>query len=160
MREFISFKIFVVFGLMVLIVQACTVSKSSRTEKTTLVVNRARSYVGTPYRWGGTTELGMDCSGLLTRSFEVIDMYIPRTAKEQSKMGKSVSISSLQPGDLVFFSKKKIGGKVTHAGLVTTARDEGAVYFIHSSSSRGVIEENLMKDYYRKRFVKARRIKF
>ena len=160
MREFISFRILVVSGWLVLIFQACSVSRSSRTEKTNLVVERARSYIGTPYRWGGTTVMGMDCSGLLTRSFEVIDIYIPRTAKEQSKMGKSVAIGNLQPGDLVFFSKKRIGRKVTHAGLVTAAQGNEAVYFIHSSSSRGVIEENLMKDYYRQRFIKARRIKF
>ena len=160
MREFISFKILVLFGVMTLVIQACSVSKTARMEKTDLVVGRARSYLGTPYRWGGTTVLGMDCSGLLTRSFEVIDIYIPRTAREQSKMGKSVSKSDLEPGDLVFFSKKKIGGKVTHAGLVTRVRDNQNIYFIHASSSRGVIEENLMKEYYRKRFVKARRLKF
>ncbi len=160
MRGCISFRIVLVSGLFILMFQACTVSRSSRTEKTGLVVERARSYIGTPYRWGGTTVMGMDCSGLLTRSFEVIDIYIPRTAKEQSKMGKSVAKGSLQPGDLVFFSKKRIGRKVTHAGLVTATKGDDAVYFIHSSSSRGVIEENLMKDYYWQRFIKARRIKF
>jgi cell wall-associated NlpC family hydrolase len=145
--------------LVVVVLQSCAVSKKARQEKTRLIVQQARTFVGTPYRYGGTTVLGMDCSGLLMRSFEVIDLYIPRTAKEQSKLGRAVSKSNLRPGDLVFFAKNKIGWKVSHAGLVTAVRDN-AVYFVHASSSRGVIEDNLMSEYYRKRFVKARRIKF
>ena len=104
--------------------------------------------------------LGMDCSGLLMRSFEAIDVYIPRTSKQQSKMGKKVGIDELKEGDLVFFKTMKRNGKVTHAGLVTDARKRDQIMFIHASSSRGVIEANLMTDYYQKAFTKARRLKF
>lgn len=132
----------------------------AREQKVETVVNRARSYVGTPYKFGGTTALGMDCSGLLMRSFESIDIYIPRTSKEQSKMGKKVKRDDLKAGDLVFFKMAKKSGKVTHAGLVTDTRRNDQILFIHSSSSRGVIEANLMTDYYQKTFTKARRLKF
>lgn len=140
---------------------SCLGSKRlAREQKVDVVVSRSRSYIGTPYKYGGTTTLGMDCSGLLMRSFEAIDIYIPRTAKEQSKMGKKVSMNELKAGDLVFFKTFKGKGRVTHAGLVTDARRDNEIMFIHASSSRGVIEVNLMSDYYQKAFRKARRLKF
>jgi probable lipoprotein NlpC len=140
---------------------SCLGSKRlAREQKVDVVVSRSRSYIGTPYKYGGTTTLGMDCSGLLMRSFEAIDIYIPRTAKEQSKMGKKVSMNELKAGDLVFFKTFKGNGRVTHAGLVTDARRDNEIMFIHASSSRGVIEVNLMSDYYQKAFRKARRLKF
>ena len=142
------------------LLSSCASSRVAREQKADIVIQRARSYLGTPYKWGGTTVLGMDCSGLLMRSFEAIDLYIPRTAKEQSKLGKAVDIHNLKKGDLVFFAAKKWKRKVTHAGLVTQVGGKDRVMFIHASSSRGVIEANLMNDYYRKLFVKARRLKF
>jgi probable lipoprotein NlpC len=133
--------------------------KLARQEKVDIVVARARSYMGTPYKYGGTTSLGMDCSGLLMRSFEAIDVYIPRTAKAQSKLGKRISIHDLQEGDLVFFKTYKGNGRITHAGLVTDARNKNVIMVIHASSSRGVMEVNLMSAYYRKAFRTARRLK-
>lgn len=151
---------FTIIAILVFLMSSCVGSKVSREEKVDVVISKARSYTGTPYKYGGTTVLGMDCSGLLMRSFEAVDMYIPRTAAEQSKLGKKVSMSELQKGDLVFFKTIKKKAKVTHAGLVTDARKKDQIIFIHASSSRGVIEANLMSDYYLKAFVKARRIKF
>lgn len=126
-------------------------------EKSSQVVSAARSYLGTPYRWGGVDKKGIDCSGLLLCSFRTIDMKLPRTSQEQSGYGKAVSIYELQPGDLVFFSSKKWKGKVSHAGMVTEVRSRDEVIFIHSSSSKGVVESNLLSPYYRNIFVKARR---
>ena len=151
---------FVIIAMLVFLMSSCAGTKIAREEKVDIVVTRARSYINTPYKYGGTTTLGMDCSGLLMRSFEAIDTYIPRTAKEQSKLGNKVTLSELKEGDLVFFKTMKKKGRVTHAGLVTDARKKDRIMFIHASSSRGVIEVNLMSDYYRKAFVKARRLKF
>ena len=151
---------FVIITILVFLMSSCVGSRIAREEKVDIVVSRARSYINTPYRYGGTTTLGMDCSGLLMRSFEAIDLYIPRTTSEQSKLGKKAVIGELKKGDLVFFKTLKKKGRVTHAGLVTDARKKDRIMFIHASSSRGVIEANLMSDYYRKAFVKARRLKF
>lgn len=153
---------------------ASTASKSSRshsaarparavadnapaTAKAEQVVTTARSYIGTPYRYGGVDKSGIDCSGLLQCSFRAANVPLPRTSAEQSSYGKPVSIYELQPGDLVFFSAKKWKGKVSHAGMVTEVRSRDEVIFIHSSSSKGVVESNLLSPYYREIFVKARR---
>lgn len=155
--KIINYRLFII---LVLVLSSCAGTRVAREEKVDIVVSRARSYVGTPYKFGGTTTLGMDCSGLLMRSFEAIDVYIPRTSKEQSKLGKKVGIEELKEGDLVFFKTMKRNGKVTHAGLVTDARKRGQIMFIHASSSQGVIEANLMSEYYQDAFRKARRLKF
>jgi probable lipoprotein NlpC len=152
--------VYIIAIFLLLTYASCSSTRVSREKKTDMVITRARSYTGTPYKYGGSTVLGMDCSGLLMRSFEVIDVYIPRTAAQQSKLGKKVTIDELHPGDLVFFKTLKKQGKVTHAGLVTDNRKSGQIMFIHSSSSKGVIEVNLLSDYYRSVFVKARRLKF
>lgn len=120
-------------------------------------VAAARSYKGTPYRYGGTSKRGMDCSGLLCVSYASAGLKLPRTSSEQGKMGKAVKVQELKPGDLVFFSKKKGRRKITHVGMVTQVNSRDQVMFIHSSSSRGVVENNLHSKYYRSVFVKARR---
>lgn len=121
------------------------------------IVSTARSFVGTPYKWGGTSRSGMDCSGLLVTSFRAAGIELPRTSSEQSGYGRSVSIYELQPGDLVFFAANKRRGKITHVGMVTEVRGRNEVLFIHASSSLGVVENNLHSDYYRKIYRKAQR---
>jgi cell wall-associated NlpC family hydrolase len=122
------------------------------------IIQTARSFSGTPYRWGGTTRGGMDCSGLLMTAFQEAGINLPRTSAEQSKIGRLVSIHELRPGDLVFFAtKSKHSKKVTHAGLVTEIRGKQNVQFIHASTKLGVVESNIFSDYYRRAFVKARR---
>ena len=140
-----------------LIFSSCAGHKSKRNRIET-VINTARSYTGTPYKWGGTTRSGMDCSGLLLNSFESINYPIPRTSAEQSKTGKKVSKNNIKEGDLVFFATGDKKRKITHVGLVTEVRGQGHIMFIHASSSIGVTESELSSDYYQKRFRQARRI--
>jgi cell wall-associated NlpC family hydrolase len=102
----------------------------------------------------------MDCSGLLVKSFHSAGMQIPRTSKEQSRFGKKVQLEELRAGDLVFFATKKRRRKVSHAGLVTEVRGGRSITFIHSSTSLGVVESELLTNYYRSIFVKARRPKY
>lgn len=118
------------------------------------VIETARSYQGTPYKYGGTTRLGMDCSGLLCASFAAIEVAIPRSSNEQAGWGEPVRPQELQAGDLVFFGASPGSNTITHVGLVTEATPE-SVQFIHSSSSLGVVENSLETDYYLSRFIRA-----
>lgn len=130
----------------------------SRTRKIDLMVQTARSYTGTPYKYGGTTRAGIDCSALIYHAYRSIDVGLPRTSEDQSKRGSKVKIKELKVGDLVFFATGKKKRKVTHAGIVTAIRGKKDIRFIHSSSSLGVIESNLYSPYYIQRFLRARRI--
>src|SRR5690606_34867835 len=121
------------------------------------VIETARSFTGVPYKWGGTTRAGMDCSGLLLIAFQSAGLNIPRTSKAQSKIGKGVSIYEVRPGDLVFFKAGKYNSKITHVGLVTEVKDKRNIRFIHASTKLGVVENNIFTDYYHNIFVKARR---
>ena len=151
-----AFSISLVF-VSFLLLSSCAGHKSKR-RRTETLIKTARSYTGTPYKWGGTTRSGMDCSGLLLNSFNAIDYKIPRTSAEQSKIGKKVSKSDIKKGDLVFFATGKKKRKITHVGLVTEVKGKDHIKFIHASSSVGVTESNLTSDYYKKRFRYARRI--
>jgi probable lipoprotein NlpC len=146
--------------LTLFIMASCASSKkaSVREEKVEKVIGTARSYIGTPYKYGGTTRAGMDCSGLLINSFRVIDIALPRSSEDQSKVGKEIKLGDIEPGDLVFFATGKKKRKVTHVGLVTDVKSKDNVKFIHASSSLGVVETNMFAEYYQKRFRGARRV--
>ncbi len=122
------------------------------------VIKAARSYTGTPYKWGGTTRSGIDCSALTGHAFEAINLNLPRTADAQALKGEKVKISELQPGDLVFFATGKKKRVITHVGIVTQVKAKDNVKFIHASTSMGVVETNLYSDYFIKRFRGARRV--
>lgn len=145
----------------VLFLASCASSRktSARDDKVDIVISTARTFIGTPYRYGGTTRSGMDCSGLLLNSFRAVELTLPRTSEAQSKVGKEIKkMHDLEPGDLVFFATGRKRREITHVGLVTDVRGDDNIKFIHSSSSLGVVETNLLADYYQKRYRGARRV--
>ncbi|TRX56156.1 NlpC/P60 family protein [Fulvivirga sp. M361] len=153
-----SIRRLVFFCIIISTFTSCGAAKKARIreQKINKVISTARSYIGTPYKWGGTTRGGMDCSGLLCNSFQAVKYTLPRTSADQSKVGEKVKRDKVQPGDLVFFATGKKKRKVTHVGMVTSVR-RGKVMFIHSSSSLGVVESDMNSTYYKKRFRGARR---
>lgn len=145
--------------LIVVFLSGCAAGKKRkvRERRLDIIIETARSYTGTPYKWGGVNRSGMDCSGLLYVSFKAGDVNIPRVSRDQAKVGDKVKFRKLQVGDVVFFAMGKSRRKITHAGLITEVRGKNDVRFIHASSSVGVIEANIYTDYYKKKFRKARR---
>lgn len=121
-------------------------------------IETARTYKGTPHRDGGLNKNGIDCSGLMLVSFNAAEYTLPRRAAQQAETGKEINLAEIKPGDLVFFSDKKVGQGITHVGLVTELTPEGKLLFIHTSSSLGVVESNLLDSYWQKTYVKARRV--
>lgn len=127
-------------------------------EKADKVIKAARSYIGTPYKFGGTSRAGMDCSGLMLLCFKEVNIDLPRTSAEQSNMGQAIKYADLRPGDLVFFTDKKGNTKVVHAGLVSKVNGPRDVKFIHASTKLGVVESDLYVSYYESILIKAKRI--
>ena len=127
-------------------------------DKASKVIKTARSYTGTPYKFGGTSRAGLDCSCLMLLCYKEVCINLPRTSSEQSKMGTALKYSDLKPGDLVFFTDKKGGSKVVHAGLVSKVNGLRDVKFIHSSTKLGVVESDLYVSYYENILIKARRV--
>jgi cell wall-associated NlpC family hydrolase len=111
----------------------------------------ALSLRGAPYRNGGTTPQGFDCSGFVQYVFGIHGLAMPRETREQFRIGKSVKRDDLEPGDLVFFSTVSPGA--SHVGIII-----GGDQFVHAPSERGVVRvEQLTADYWTRRFVGARR---
>ncbi len=153
--------VLVTFLSTTLLIVSCSPSKHARVKdnKIEKVVSTARTYIGTPYKYGGTTRSGMDCSGLLLNSFKAVQVNLPRSSEAQSKVGKEIKkMNELEPGDLVFFATGKKRKEITHVGMITDVKSKDNIKFIHSSSSLGVVETNLLAEYYQKRYCGARRI--
>ncbi|MBC6367713.1 hypothetical protein DDT91_13010 [Algoriphagus sp. AK58] len=144
--------------LSVFFIQGCKSKKKLAKESPAFtVIQTAKSYRGTPYRYGGTTRSGIDCSALVYHSFYSVGISLPRRSEDQSKLGEKVPLAQVKPGDVLFFATGRKKSEVTHSGIVTEV-EKGNVRFIHSSTSLGVTEDYLDNDYWSKAFLFAKRI--
>lgn len=122
--------------------------------KENMLIN-AKKHLGEDYVWGGTNPGGFDCSGYMQYIYKKEGVAIPRTANQQSKVGKEISRFELKKGDLLFFlTDKSRNIPITHVGMYL-----GDDKFIHAASKRkGIIITSLNKSRYSRLFVKATRI--
>ncbi|WP_052361038.1 C40 family peptidase [Geomicrobium sp. JCM 19038] len=150
MRKFLMTAASAVLALSVFSADVETADAQSAADQ---VITEGKKHLGTPYRYGGTSPSGFDCSGYLVYIFDrAIDQSLPRTAAAQASAGDSVSKSNLKPGDLVFFNTS--GRGVSHSGMYIGGGD-----MIHSASSRGVSIASINDPYYwGSRYVGAQRV--
>lgn len=115
--------------------------------------SRAEDFLDVPYRWGGTTKRGIDCSGFTQRLYrEVLGIYLPKNSRDQRKLGERISMSDIRFGDLLFLKAKQ--RNLSHVALYF---DEATV--IHASLyQKKVVREDLKKVLESHRFVGIRRI--
>lgn len=122
-----------------------------------MLVKVAKSFIGAPYKYGGNSVRGLDCSAYVKKIYEIFDVQLPRSAREQFHAGTKVNKEELTVGDLVFFRTKRYIKYPTHVGIYI-----GDGYFIHSSSGNGRIGvkiDSLNSDFYSRTYVGATRVK-
>jgi len=123
------------------------------------LIDFAKKYLGTPYKYAGKTPAGFDCSGFAGFVFKKFGVILPASSLEIAQIGESVDKKDLKIGDLVFFegrNRKKIVG---HIGVVSEINDDD-VYFIHAAvNSGGVIISGMKEQYYASRYLMAKRVK-
>ena len=113
-------------------------------------VSAARSAIGSPYAYGGTTKAGFDCSGLVVWAFQQSGVSLPRTSFAQFGQGSAVDRANIQAGDLVFFNAN--GPGASHVGIATSNST------VISATSHGVMEHAISDSYWGSHYVGARRV--
>ena len=125
-------------------------SASRNAAMSTLLRLEGQSWLGIPYRWGGTTRRGIDCSAFVQQYMRsVLDVELPRTTATQRYRGVHVAKADLIPGDLVFFRRRG----TRHVGVYL-----GDGEFIHASSSRGVTVSTMTSGYWSRYYWMSRRV--
>jgi len=115
--------------------------------------NEVKAWLGTPYKYGSCSKKGTDCSGFVQSVMKTVyDVRLPRSSKDQYKVVNAIKKQKkLKEGDLVFFKIQSL--KVSHVGIYL-----GDGYFVHASTKKGVVINNLEEDYYTKYFYRGGRI--
>ena len=121
------------------------------------IVKHAKTFNGTKYKFGGTTKKGIDCSGLVYTSYQKEGITMPRVSRDMATKGKRVSLSKVSKGDLLFFKTNKNKNTINHVGLIVENK-KGEIFFIHATSSLGVIISSLEERYWKNAFVEVRRV--
>ena len=118
----------------------------------------AQRFLGLRYLWGGTSDAGVDCSGLVHRSFRALGIVLPRDAHDQAAFVEPVALDDVRPGDLYFFARP--GESVYHVGFVTRpVQDDGTRWMLHApESGTPFVEDAPLAPYRSETLVSAGRV--
>lgn len=120
------------------------IPKESREAYRDIVVTEANKYLGAKYKYAGKGPNHFDCSGLVCTVYAASGFKLCGPSYELANKGVEVKLAQAKPGDLIFFKKD---GKVFHVSIVISSETE-ALWVIHSTTSRGVIKENILSSVY------------
>lgn len=129
-------------------------------EKIDKVISYAKKFMGTPYRYAGMTPSGFDCSGFINYVLGDFGFSLARTSYNMAEYGKTVKLSEVRKGDLIFFKGSSLKStRIGHVGLITEVVD-GQITFIHSANGGVQITKFNNSRYYVPRFIKATRLDY
>ncbi len=150
---------------LILSCSACRVKKASRAAKHTErkelseihvkkdLRKEVNNWLGTPYKYGGTSKKGVDCSGLVNAIYTAVyEIKLPRTSKEMYNSSKHIKMKDLREGDLIFFNYE--GKGVSHVGIYLNDNK-----YVHASSKKGVVISDITDSYVKKKIVGAGRVR-
>ncbi len=132
-------------------------SEKNISKKRKEVVQFAKKYVGTGYKYAGKTPKGFDCSGFTYFVMKHFDIELSAASRYQENDGRKIQVRDVKPGDLLFFRRSK-EDRVFHVALVFS-NDSNGIKMIHSTSSRGVVIDNLKENtYWKEKIATARNV--
>ena len=128
--------------------------------KADAIISYAKTFLGVPYRYGGSTPSGFDCSGFINYIFGNFGFSLVRSSFGLADLGETIALSNIQPGDLLFFKGSNINSStVGHVALVVEVAPN-TLKFIHSAHGGVRIENFVTSKYYIQRYIKAKRLDY
>lgn len=128
--------------------------------KVDAIISYAKTFLGVPYRYGGSTPSGFDCSGFINYIFGNFGFSLVRSSYALAEIGETIALSEIQPGDLMFFKGSNVNStSVGHVAMVIdVTADE--IKFIHSANGGVQITNFKTSKYYIQRYVKTKRLDY
>lgn len=133
-------------------------AQKQRSNQKEELIDFAQKFLHTPYRYGGSTPRGFDCSGYTQYIYQQFGYLLQRTTRQQAQQVTKRAKKELEVGDLVFFGGRRQRNSINHVGIVTQVYAPHNFDFIHASTSSGVIISNSQEKYYADRYIKAGKI--